>query len=67
VHRRFQQWCRNEVLRDELIDLANALRDEGALDESKCFIDATFASAKCGGEEIGPTKRGNGFENHGNC
>lgn len=62
VHRRFQQWCRNEVLRDVLIDLANALRDEGALDESECFIDATFASAKGGGDEIGPTKRGKGVK-----
>jgi transposase len=62
VHRRFQQWCRNEVLRDVLIDLANALRDEGTLDESECFIDATFASAKGGGDEIGPTKRGKGVK-----
>jgi transposase len=62
VHRRFQHCCRNEVLRDVLIDLANALRDEGALDESECFIDATFASAKGGGDEIGPTKRGKGVK-----
>ena len=45
VHRRFQHWCRNDVLRNVLVDLANALRDEGAIDESECFIDATFASA----------------------
>ena len=62
VHRRFQSWCRNEVLRDVMTDLANSLRDEGALDESECFIDATFASAKGGGEEIGPTKRGKGVK-----
>jgi len=62
VHRRFQHWCRNEVLRDAMTDLANALRDEGALDESECFIDATFASAKGGGAEIGPTKRGKGVK-----
>jgi transposase len=62
VHRRFQQWCRNEVLRAVMTDLANTLRDEGALDESECFIDATFASAKGGGEEIGPTKRGKGVK-----
>jgi transposase len=62
VHRRFQQWCRNEVLRAILTDLANALRDEGALDESESFIDATFASAKGGGEEIGKTKRGKGVK-----
>lgn len=27
VHRRFQSWCRNEVLRDVMTDLANTLRD----------------------------------------
>ncbi len=62
VHRRFQNWCRSEVLRDVMTDLANLLRDEGALDESECFIDATFASAKGGGPEIGPTKRGKGVK-----
>ena len=58
VHRRFQPWCRSEVM----TDLANTLRDEGALDESECFIAATFASAKGGGAEIGPTKRGKGVK-----
>jgi transposase len=62
VHRRFQQWCQNEVLRNVLTDLANTLRDEGGIDESECFIDATFASAKGGGEEIGKTKRGKGVK-----
>ena len=62
VHRRFQHWCRNEVLRKVMTDLANMLRDEGALDESECFIDATFASAKGDGNEIGPTKRGKGVK-----
>jgi transposase len=60
VHRRFQQWCRNDVLRNVLTDLANTLRDEGAVDERECFTDATFASAKGVGEEIGKTKRGKG-------
>ena len=62
VHRRFQQWCRQEVLRNILTDLANALREEGEIDESECFIDATFASAKGGGGQIGPTKRGKGVK-----
>ena len=62
VHRRFQQWCREETLRKVLTDLANTLRDEGEIDESECFIDATFASAKGGGEEIGPTRRGKGVK-----
>jgi transposase len=62
VHRRFQTWCRNEVLRRVLTDIANGLRDRGALDEEECFIDATFAMAKGGGAEIGPTKRGKGLK-----
>jgi hypothetical protein len=45
-----------------LTDLANTLRDEGSLHESQCFIDAMFASAKGGGAEIGPTKRGKGVK-----
>ena len=62
VHRRFQAWCNDNIIRDIMIDLANALRDQDALDESECFIDATFASAKGGGDQIGPTKRGKGVK-----
>ena len=62
VHRRFQTWCSNEVLRRVLTDVANELRDKGALDEEECFIDATFVMAKGGGSEIGPTKRGKGLK-----
>jgi hypothetical protein len=46
VHRRFQTWCRSEILREVLTDIANELRDRGALDEEECFIDATFVMAK---------------------
>ena len=60
VHRRFQTWCRHEVLRDILVDVANTLRERGGLDESESFIDAMFSSAKGGGAEVGPTKRGKG-------
>ena len=62
VHRRFQHWCRHEILRNILTDLANTLREQGDIDESECFIDAMFASAKGGGAEIGPTKRGKGVK-----
>ena len=62
VHRRFQKWCEDDTLRDVMVDLANALRDQDTLDESECFIDATFSPAKGGGEEIGPTKRGKGIK-----
>jgi len=62
VHRRFQQWCRNDVLRRALCGLANTSRDSGAMDETECFIDATFAPAKGGGDGIGPARRGKGVK-----
>ena len=62
VHRRFQNWCRSKVLRDVLVSLANALREQGDIDESECFIDAMFSPAKGGGAGIGPTKRGKGVK-----
>jgi transposase len=62
VHRRFQQWCEREVLRQVLADLANELRDRGVIDEREAFIDATFASAKGGGAQIGATRRGKGVK-----
>ena len=62
VHRRFQTWCRDEVLRRVLTAVANELRDRGAVDEEECFIDATFVMAKGGGTEVGTTKRGKGMK-----
>ena len=62
VHRHFQQWCQSEVIRAALTDLANILREQGEVDESECYIDASFASAKGGGEQIGPTRRGKGVK-----
>jgi hypothetical protein len=62
VHRRFQAWCRSEVLRGVLMDIANELRERGVLDEEECFIDATFVMAKGGGAEVGATKRGKGMK-----
>ena len=32
-------------------DVANELRDKGALDEEECFIDATFGMAKVAGQK----------------
>jgi hypothetical protein len=42
------------------VDLVNTLRDEGALDESECFVGATVSSAESEGNEIGRIKRGMG-------
>lgn len=50
------------MIRGALTELANTLHDEGSIDEPECYIDVTFASAKGGGDEIGPTKRGKGVK-----
>ena len=62
VHRRFQQWCRREVLRNVLTDLANELRETGLIDERESFIDGMFVLAKGGGEEVGYGRRGKGMK-----
>src|SRR3954471_12883629 len=65
VHRRFQTWCRSEVLPGILMDIANELRERGVLDEEECFIDATFVMAK-GRRRRGRTDQAwKRHENHG--
>src|SRR6516162_8794024 len=65
VHRRFQTRCRDEVLRQVLMDVANELRDKGALDEAECFINATFVMAKGGGAGDRTDEARKRYENHG--
>jgi transposase len=62
VHRRFQKWCKSEVLRNVLTALANTLREQGGIDERESFIYAMFCSATGGGKETGKTKRGKGVK-----
>ena len=45
-----------------LTQLANMLREEGAIDERERFIDATVASAKGGGAGMENTPRGKGVK-----
>src|SRR5918999_6363231 len=52
-HRRFQLWQRAGRLDRLLQRLAEDLRDRGKIDLSEAFVDATFASAKKRGPEIG--------------
>jgi transposase len=54
LHCRFQSWCRNEVLRRILADIANELREEGALDEEERFIDATLRWPKAAVQRSAP-------------
>lgn len=46
VHQRFQKWCENEVIRAALTDLANALREQGAVDESLPQASPWFAQVR---------------------
>ena len=55
VHRRFQQWVRQDILRSILIDLAHALDQKDRLDPSESYIDAIFAN---GGGGVIPPKNG---------
>jgi hypothetical protein len=54
VYRRFQIWCRREVLRRVLSDVASELRDKGAL-MKKCFIRCDVPHGERLQAEIGPT------------
>ena len=58
----FQAWCRHEIVRRVLTDVANELRDRGALDDEECVVDAMFLMAKGGGAEVGTPKRGKGMK-----
>lgn len=60
VHRRFQEWEQQGVMRGLLRALADDLRDRGKLDVSECFVDATFASAKKGAMELATPARARG-------
>jgi hypothetical protein len=42
--------------------IPNEHRARGVLDEEESFIDATFATAKGRGADVGPTKRGKGLK-----
>ena len=45
VHRRFQTWCRDEVLRRMLTDVANELRDRGAEMGDPCGMPRRLSRA----------------------
>src|SRR2546422_4230857 len=38
VHRRFQNWCRNEILRRGVSGVVNELCCRGGVNEEECFI-----------------------------
>src|SRR5215471_17446114 len=46
VHRRFQAWCHNEVLRRVVMDIANELRERGLLDPGSSLFQEKSAYYK---------------------
>ena len=67
VHRRFQTWCCNEILRRVLTDVANELRDKGALDEEEWLhrCDVRYGQRWRGGNRTNEAPKRH--ENHGDC
>ena len=47
VHRRFQTWCRNEILRQVLTDIANELRECGAQLTGKATRERVGSLGQC--------------------
>ena len=62
VHRRVKTWCRQEALRDIVVDVASTLCERDGVDESASFIDAMFVVAKGGGAQVGKTKHEKGVK-----
>jgi transposase len=60
VHDRLQLWSANKVFRKLLAVVVRSLAQKGRIDLDQCFVDATFAPAKGGGEAVGLTKKGKG-------
>jgi transposase len=60
VHDRLQLWSGNQAFRKLLAKVVRSLAQKGRIDLDQCFIDATFAPAKGGGEGVGLTKKGKG-------
>src|SRR5438093_10101201 len=60
VHDRLQLWSANQAFRKLLAAVVRSLAQKGRIDLDQCFIDATFAPAKGGGEGVGLTRKGKG-------
>jgi transposase len=60
VHDRLQLWSSNSAFRKLLAVVIRSLAQKGRIDLDQCFIDATFAPAKGGGEGVGLTRKGKG-------
>jgi transposase len=60
VHDYLQQWSQSRAFRELLARVIHQLLEAGRIDLEECFVDATFAAAKGGGEAVGLTRKGKG-------
>ena len=60
VHDYLKAWSRSDAFRQIFAAIIGHLIQEGRVDLEECFVDATFAAAKGGGEAVGLTRKGKG-------
>jgi transposase len=60
VHDYLQFWSTQQAFRKLLALVIRQLVQKGRVDLQQCFVDATFAAAKGGGEGVGLTRKGKG-------
>jgi transposase len=60
VHDYLQQWSQSRAFRALLAKVIRQLVEAGRIDLEECFVDATFAAAKGGGDAVGLSPKGKG-------
>jgi transposase len=60
VHDYLQRWSQSRAFRALLAKVIRQLVEAGRVDLEECFVDATFAAAKGGGDAVGLSPKGKG-------
>ncbi len=60
VHDYLQQWSQSRAFRMLFAQVIRHLIEVGRIDVEECFVDATFAAAKGGGDAVGLSPKGKG-------
>ena len=60
VHDYLKHWSQSRAFRALFSQVIRHLIEAGRIDLEECFVDATFAAAKGGGDAVGLTRKGKG-------
>jgi transposase len=60
VHDYLQRWSQSRAFRALLAKVVRQLVEAGRINLEECFVDATFAAAKSGGDAVGLSPKGKG-------